>query len=190
MTYTEKLRDPRWQRKRLQILERDGWKCRACHDTKTNLQVHHLFYAKKDPWDYPDEAYQTLCEPCHKFRQDVADRAATKLKMWLATKSNDEIEDVAATFLDGCSEGEDSEHVDDNRNPDQKRDDALFRQHLISTMDKALEAANKPDAVIHYGLLTDLMMDLFSCNIFRDPVICRRAEALLAMAEEKLEGIK
>jgi hypothetical protein len=190
MTYADKLRDPKWQKKRLQILERDDWKCCACHDSKTTLQVHHLFYARKDPWDYPDKAYQTLCEPCHKFRQEVADRAAARLKLWLATKSNDEIQDVAATFLEGCEGGDEPDHVDDNRNPDQKRDDALFRKHLIATMDRALAAANQPDAVIHYGLLTDLMMGLFSCNIFREPEIYRRAETLLAMAGEKLEGIK
>lgn len=40
--YSEKLKNPRWQKKRLEIFERDGWKCRACQDEKSTLHVHHL----------------------------------------------------------------------------------------------------------------------------------------------------
>lgn len=44
MKYIEKLRDPRWQKKRLQILERDGFACQSCYDTETTLHVHHCTY--------------------------------------------------------------------------------------------------------------------------------------------------
>ena len=37
--YMDKLRDPRWQRKRLQVLERDGWKCRSCGSMGETLHV-------------------------------------------------------------------------------------------------------------------------------------------------------
>jgi len=83
MTYAEKLRDPRWQKKRLYILERDNWCCQSCATDTRNLQVHHLFYAKRDPWDYPDEAYQTLCDECHKQRQDIVDRSVEDLRVLL-----------------------------------------------------------------------------------------------------------
>jgi hypothetical protein len=64
--YLELLRDPRWQRKRLEILERDGWECTFCGDTKTTLHVHHRYYKRgKKPWEYDDEALTTLCETCH-----------------------------------------------------------------------------------------------------------------------------
>lgn len=64
--YLELLKHPFWQRKRLEVFERDGFKCRKCTDQLTNLQVHHLYY-KFDvmPWDYPDDAMITLCELCH-----------------------------------------------------------------------------------------------------------------------------
>jgi hypothetical protein len=66
MSYADLLKDPRWQKKRLQILERDGWKCRACHDGSTTLHVHHLIYIKgQAPWDYKDSALIALCEDCH-----------------------------------------------------------------------------------------------------------------------------
>lgn len=70
MTYSEKLRDPRWQKKRLKILERAGWKCQCCKDSKNTLNVHHLVYTGKDPWDEPDSNLEVLCEDCHEWRED------------------------------------------------------------------------------------------------------------------------
>ena len=65
-TYSEKLKDPRWQKKRLEILNRDGFACNICGGTEDTLHVHHAFYSKgKDPWDYPDSILTTLCEDCH-----------------------------------------------------------------------------------------------------------------------------
>lgn len=66
LTYSEKLRDPRWQKMRLQIMERDGFKCRECGDQTKTLNVHHRWYEKgKAPWEYDDFALMTLCEECH-----------------------------------------------------------------------------------------------------------------------------
>ena len=66
MKYSEKLRDPRWQKKRLEIMERDGFSCRRCRGASQTLNVHHLYYEDgKNPWDYPDASLVTLCEDCH-----------------------------------------------------------------------------------------------------------------------------
>lgn len=70
MTYFEKLKDPRWQKKRLQIFERDKWACLCCDRKDETLCVHHLVYSAKEPWDEPDENLETLCEDCHSFRED------------------------------------------------------------------------------------------------------------------------
>jgi hypothetical protein len=64
MTYSEKLRDPRWQKKRLEILNRDGFSCCLCGDKETELHVHHKKYYK-EPWNAKDESLQTLCKYCH-----------------------------------------------------------------------------------------------------------------------------
>jgi len=65
-SYLEKLKDPRWQKKRLEIFERDGWKCRWCKSEDKTLTVHHLKYKQgADPWDYDNKDLLTLCEPCH-----------------------------------------------------------------------------------------------------------------------------
>lgn len=81
MTYSEKLRDPRWQKKRLEIMERDGWRCVCCGDDSSNLQIHHLVYRKLEPWGYPDYLYQTLCADCHKKRQEITDRIVDAIRI-------------------------------------------------------------------------------------------------------------
>lgn len=63
--YNEKLKDPRWQRKRLKIFERDQWTCQLCSRTDLELNVHHLFRSAEDPWDEPDLNLLTLCRLCH-----------------------------------------------------------------------------------------------------------------------------
>jgi hypothetical protein len=67
-SYGEMLKDPRWQRKRLEILERDGWKCQtqACGTTTVTLHVHHRRYERGlSPWEYDGNDLVTLCEDCH-----------------------------------------------------------------------------------------------------------------------------
>ncbi len=65
-TYSEKLRDPRWQKRRLEIFERDKFTCSFCGDKERELHVHHKIYHKKtDPWDYSDRDLCTLCDECH-----------------------------------------------------------------------------------------------------------------------------
>jgi len=64
--YAQKLLDPRWQRKRLEILERAKWACEACGDESSPLHVHHGFYRYgTEPWEYPDSSLHCLCEACH-----------------------------------------------------------------------------------------------------------------------------
>lgn len=80
-TYAEKLKDPRWQRKRLEILERDGWACVKCGETTNTLQVHHRYYNfGTDPWEYPNTALVTLCDECHKEEQGLSKEAWELLK--------------------------------------------------------------------------------------------------------------
>ncbi len=75
-TYSQKLKDPRWQKRRLKILERDNWACQTCGDTEETLHVHHLWYEDGEPWDSPDEALQTLCASCHET--DSIERAESE----------------------------------------------------------------------------------------------------------------
>lgn len=77
-SYIEKLRDPRWQRKRLEIMQRDNFTCR-CGVKDRTLHVHHCFYEwGKEPWDYPDSSLVTLCEGCHSNEDKEIVRNAQK----------------------------------------------------------------------------------------------------------------
>jgi hypothetical protein len=62
----ENYRRPEWQRKRLEIMDRDGFACQNCGDKDAFLNVHHRYYvAGRMPWEYPAFALITLCECCH-----------------------------------------------------------------------------------------------------------------------------
>ena len=65
MAYQALLEDPRWQRKRLEILQRDEWECVRCGRGDLMLVVHHRYYRAHLPWECPDSDLETLCRPCH-----------------------------------------------------------------------------------------------------------------------------
>lgn len=69
--YSDLLKHPKWQKKRLEIMNRDGFKCVECGDDENQLHVHHLVYRKgKKPWEYPEWELATLCEFCHTVEHD------------------------------------------------------------------------------------------------------------------------
>ena len=72
MTYAEKLKDPRWQKKRLEIFNRDNWKCTKCGNDKITLAVHHESYSG-NPWEVSNDKLTTICEPCHKKEHKISE---------------------------------------------------------------------------------------------------------------------
>lgn len=71
-TYYELLKHPKWQEKRLRIMERAGFKCEWCERGDVTLHVHHTFYEKSAaPWEYPDASLVCLCESCHEDAERV-----------------------------------------------------------------------------------------------------------------------
>ena len=68
--YGEKLQDPRWQKKRLKIMERDGWTCQGCGDKQRTLHVHHIKY-DGEPWEIEDQYLTTLCGECHEYEHSI-----------------------------------------------------------------------------------------------------------------------
>lgn len=85
MTYSEKLLDPRWQKKRLIILERDNWKCRLCDDDQTTLHIHHNKYSG-EPWDAYNEDLITCCKHCHfaieLIKEDIPDAIIVRVNKY------------------------------------------------------------------------------------------------------------
>jgi len=76
-SYSEKLKDPRWQRLRLEILSRDDFTCRICESKTKTLHVHHIRYLRgREPWEYREFYFVTLCEDCHDTEEREIKQAA------------------------------------------------------------------------------------------------------------------
>lgn len=84
-TYTQKLKNPLWQRKRLEIFQRDKFACTLCGATHKELQIHHLDYlGNLLPHEYPNDMLITLCVDCHEKengRKNYENYLLTSLKM-------------------------------------------------------------------------------------------------------------
>ena len=65
-TYAEKLLDPRWQKLRLEVLQKDDFTCQYCGNKEKTLHVHHFCYPKSgNPWESELGDLMTLCSDCH-----------------------------------------------------------------------------------------------------------------------------
>jgi len=100
-SYYEKLRSPEWQRKRLEIMQRDNFTCMSCGNKEKTLNVHHKTYRKNaEPWDYPDENFVTYCQYCHEemhmhfdeIKMSVKDSYAAMILSCLASCDHDALE--------------------------------------------------------------------------------------------------
>lgn len=72
--FSDQYKDPRWQKKRLYILEKDKFTCRKCGDKESTLHVHHTQYIKDHKvWEYRDDQLITLCDTCHEGVHKLSD---------------------------------------------------------------------------------------------------------------------
>lgn len=87
--YAEQLKDPRWQRKRLEVLQRNCFSCFECGAKDKTLHVHHGYYERGlAPWEYPDNSLHCLCEDCHERAQG----ALTKLHRVVGHLTGDDVD--------------------------------------------------------------------------------------------------
>ena len=64
--HLQRLTDPRWIAKRLEILAVRGNDCEGCDAKGEVVHVHHGFYeGDRYPWNYPDDSLHVLCPTCH-----------------------------------------------------------------------------------------------------------------------------
>ena len=65
-SFEEQIKDPRWQKRRLEIMQRDEFTCQMCGDKESTLHVHHIKYVSgRNYWEYNDWEMITLCAECH-----------------------------------------------------------------------------------------------------------------------------
>lgn len=97
-SYGDKLRDPRWQRRRLERLGLSDFRCDRCGESERELQVHHRWYLKGyEPWDYRLDHLETLCIDCHK----LASAIHRELKERLSTMTVNQ-QQAMTQLLSGC----------------------------------------------------------------------------------------
>ncbi len=105
--YWQRLQDPRWQKKRLQVLERTGFICEDCRAADKTLHVHHSYYQKgMEPWEYPDRALHGVCNGCHEERAE-AERKLLQALFWFSASGIAAIAE-AFTTAEAVSESPDT----------------------------------------------------------------------------------
>lgn len=96
-SYSEQLKHPNWQRKRLQVLEAHDFTCLECRSKEKTLHVHHKQYLKgRMAWEYDDENFEALCEDCHKEMHERRDLLARVIAQFPSS-----MHDVLAAVLVG-----------------------------------------------------------------------------------------
>jgi hypothetical protein len=84
--YSDKFKDPQWQKKRLEIMGRDGFTCQHCAASDKTLSVHHSYYvSNRDPWNYPGWSLITICNDCISSARAISEQEE---QMWESAVSH------------------------------------------------------------------------------------------------------
>ncbi len=98
--YKEALKDGRWQIRKAEIMQRDGFTCKWCGARASDgvvLNVHHVkYHAGREPWKYDNKELITLCESCHaKYHRKQKEHEEVLKKSWTV----DELENIAGKLV-------------------------------------------------------------------------------------------
>ena len=63
--WKDQYKHPLWQKKRLQIMQRDGFHCMICGNSERQLHIHHNRYDHKLIWKCRSDSMITVCSECH-----------------------------------------------------------------------------------------------------------------------------
>jgi hypothetical protein len=102
MSYADLLKDPRWQKKRLEVMDRAGFKCELCGNSEKELHVHHTKYnARCLPWEYDNSTLLCICDICHGKLHGKLPESIPPVAVERAISRHDE---SLITFLLSCPE--------------------------------------------------------------------------------------
>lgn len=98
--YATKLRDPRWQKRRLEIFNAHQFTCQDCGAKERELHAHHCWYNMIDaePWDYPDECFRCLCDECHSDRHVIERSVVFQFRKLMARHDQDHLHHMHGVF--------------------------------------------------------------------------------------------
>jgi len=103
-TYSDKLKHPLWQKKRLEILRIADFQCEDCGRRDQELQVHHCAYISGlNPWEYDSALLMCICDSCHARRQSKEDAMRVSLGKITRFLSPERIEAEAWSLVEQMS---------------------------------------------------------------------------------------
>lgn len=159
--YAQKLKDPRWQKRRLEILSRDEFTCQMCFDSESTLVVHHRYYVwGREPWDYNDDFLVTLCQDCHEAEHECKasaddlvkvlrlagffDRDIAEIARWFAAGPLVHVPEVVASAICNVISdvGRQQAFIDDYFRQLKERNPPSTRPELVRLKDTMPEGAN------------------------------------------------
>jgi len=74
MSYQAQLKQPEWQRRRMEMLERADCRCQHCDTRDESLEIHHHHYVpSRFAWEYTDDELMVLCKSCHQEIHSIID---------------------------------------------------------------------------------------------------------------------
>jgi len=145
-TYSEKLQDPRWQKKRLEILNRDGFKCQMCSNDKKTLHVHHKEYVYgKQPWEYENSNFNTLCKDCHELIEFLHKKIVNKHHpLYLVTKKSHKGSKLFYIYAYEVETGNNKVHFveEDKSKPEGLRYWCSLKEDTLPEIQKAFKKIN------------------------------------------------
>lgn len=105
MTLSEKFRDPRWHKRRHEILLRDNFKCQCCFDPEKPVRVRVVIFANGiDPWNLDESGTQTICDECFQLRTDILDKVFNAARVALRDVPTEKLEQAAQKIFDEAME--------------------------------------------------------------------------------------
>ena len=98
MTYQEQIKHPKWQKKRLEVLEANNFTCQQCGRTDMELHVHHTMYKKgASAWEYEISELKCYYKDCHKVDHDIS-ALISKLLAGMSLESKSRVLGYADSF--------------------------------------------------------------------------------------------
>lgn len=74
-TYSEKLKDPKWEEFRQRAFDRYGRRCTECGEDSHYGEHHHVHHKRyirdREPWQYDLDDVTVLCKMCHNEIHDA-----------------------------------------------------------------------------------------------------------------------
>lgn len=161
--YIEKLRDPRWQKKRLEALNAAQWTCASCSDKDSTLHVHHRQYFKgREPWEYEVGQLEVLCEDCHSLHHEQIEPDPLMLAASFVPSSGTWNRDSAASLIAGfCRHDINADYVGDPGTFMVGSVARVIEQHgLVMAIAELAEVLGRRDKWTIRAAMSDFIKDL------------------------------